>query len=79
MNLAHCVYCTLLFCTYLLGVYLGSYVGIMKANDMRPGSGRPGTAGDKGLVSSGIGGTSYQTGGGKSVLLGFTDKLQIGT
>ena len=69
----------ILYILYLLGVYLGSYVGIMKANDMRPGSGRPGTAGDKGLVSSGIGGTSYQTGGGKSVLLGFTDKLQIGT
>jgi hypothetical protein len=43
------------------------FAGIIKANDMmRPGSGRPGTAGDKGLMSSGIGGTSYQHGGGSS-------------
>ena len=35
----------------------------MKANDMmRPGSGRPGTAGDRGMISSGIGGTSYHGG-----------------
>ncbi|XP_028397001.1 tubby-related protein 3-like isoform X2 [Dendronephthya gigantea] len=34
--------------------------GVMKPNDMmRPGSGRPGTAGDRSMVSSGIGGTSY--------------------
>ena len=41
-----------------------SLLGILKANDvMRPGSGRPSTAGDRGLVSSGIGGMSYQSGG----------------
>ena len=38
---------------------------------MRPGSGRPGTAGDRGLISSGIGGTSYHGGGGKDTLTNF--------
>ena len=47
-------------------------LGIIKANDMmRPGSGRPGTAGDRGLISSGIGGTSYHGGGGKDALTNF--------
>ena len=42
-------------------INMSSLLGILKANDvMRPGSGRPG---DRGLVSSGIGGTSYQSGG----------------
>lgn len=31
---------------------------------IRPGSGRPGAAGEKGFMSSGIGGTSYNLAGG---------------